>query len=555
MFCMPGSDVAPLPRLGEVFFDVRGNSRTMRLSWYADTGVAVFSIWQGGTCTGTFRVPIADLPRLVDALKRGPAGATAPGADVPGAARQVQNASAAMPEGPGGPSLRAGGSVPGPPGDPLAAGAPAAGYPGPAPYADAGQHGSLAGYGAPDRRHVRSDPGAYGGYPDPAARGGYAEPGAYGGYPDPVESSGQATRRPHTEPGGYGGYPNPAVPPGQAGYGGYGGYPDPGQAEPGSGQGYADPKPHSGYPDPGDRGRQPEAAAYGGYPDSGENRAHALNTGSGSHTGCPDAGAYGGYPDPDGYSRQPDQTERGNYPVVGDYSQPAETASPVARGYPQTGEHSQPAETASPAGREYPQTTGYASYPDASYPDASYPDAGEYGGQSSTQARGYREQYGRPAGAAGSHARGSYPAQDSHGGYPDPGRHLDSGLPHSPTNIPAAPQQDHTSLMPAQPDAPPWGAHPPPPPPGTPTAGLPAFTGRTEGASSRGSSGPPYPPDPYLDGELPVSGERSAADRPADDHSPAQRPVEQRSGTSCSRRSEDESARELPYGYPPPVGR
>jgi hypothetical protein len=27
----------------------------MRLSWYADTGVAVFSIWQGGTCTGTFR--------------------------------------------------------------------------------------------------------------------------------------------------------------------------------------------------------------------------------------------------------------------------------------------------------------------------------------------------------------------------------------------------------------------------------------------------------------------------------------------------------------------
>ena len=74
MGSMSASDAAPLPRLGEVFFDVRGESRTMRLSWYADTGVAVFSIWQGGTCTGTFRLPIADLPRMVEALRRGPHG-------------------------------------------------------------------------------------------------------------------------------------------------------------------------------------------------------------------------------------------------------------------------------------------------------------------------------------------------------------------------------------------------------------------------------------------------------------------------------------------------
>jgi hypothetical protein len=74
MGSMSASDAAPLPRLGEVFFDVRGESRTMRLSWYANTGVAVFSIWQGGTCTGTFRLPIADLPRMVEALQRGPHG-------------------------------------------------------------------------------------------------------------------------------------------------------------------------------------------------------------------------------------------------------------------------------------------------------------------------------------------------------------------------------------------------------------------------------------------------------------------------------------------------
>lgn len=69
---MSASDAAPLPRLGEVFFDVRGNSRSMRLSWYGDTGVAVFSIWQNGTCTGTFRLPIGELPRMAEALRRGP---------------------------------------------------------------------------------------------------------------------------------------------------------------------------------------------------------------------------------------------------------------------------------------------------------------------------------------------------------------------------------------------------------------------------------------------------------------------------------------------------
>ena len=86
MGSMSASDAAPLPRLGEVYFDVRGESRSMRLSWYADTGVAVFSIWQGGTCTGTFRLPIADLPRMVEALQRGPHG------DARGEARDPRDA-------------------------------------------------------------------------------------------------------------------------------------------------------------------------------------------------------------------------------------------------------------------------------------------------------------------------------------------------------------------------------------------------------------------------------------------------------------------------------
>jgi len=44
----------------------------MRLSWYADTGIAVFSIWQGGRCTGTFRLPMEDLARMTEILQRGP---------------------------------------------------------------------------------------------------------------------------------------------------------------------------------------------------------------------------------------------------------------------------------------------------------------------------------------------------------------------------------------------------------------------------------------------------------------------------------------------------
>lgn len=92
MGAMSASDAAPLPRLGEVFFDVRGNSRSMRLSWYADTGVAVLSIWQGGMCTGTFRLAIDDLPRMVETLQRGPDGQRAqpPAAHRPGADDPLQ---------------------------------------------------------------------------------------------------------------------------------------------------------------------------------------------------------------------------------------------------------------------------------------------------------------------------------------------------------------------------------------------------------------------------------------------------------------------------------
>jgi hypothetical protein len=57
----------------------------MRVSWYADTEIAVFSIWQGGTCTGTFRLPIPELPRMIEALRKGPPGAAGRGSRSPAA--------------------------------------------------------------------------------------------------------------------------------------------------------------------------------------------------------------------------------------------------------------------------------------------------------------------------------------------------------------------------------------------------------------------------------------------------------------------------------------
>ena len=63
--------VAPLPSAGEVFLDARGDGRAMRVSWHAEADVVVLSLWSGGTCTGTFRLPVEDVPDMIDALRDG----------------------------------------------------------------------------------------------------------------------------------------------------------------------------------------------------------------------------------------------------------------------------------------------------------------------------------------------------------------------------------------------------------------------------------------------------------------------------------------------------
>lgn len=60
-----------LPSTGEVFLDTRGGSRALRVSWHSEAGVVVLSLWRAGTCVGTFRLPIDEVPDLVDALRQG----------------------------------------------------------------------------------------------------------------------------------------------------------------------------------------------------------------------------------------------------------------------------------------------------------------------------------------------------------------------------------------------------------------------------------------------------------------------------------------------------
>jgi hypothetical protein len=229
MGSMSASDAAPLPRLGEVYFDVRGESRSMRLSWYADTGVAVFSIWQGGTCTGTFRLPIADLPRMVAALQRGPHGDARGPRDARGTAEQQgrtdqRGGHAREPR----PEPDTGYSDPGYSGP--YAGPPAAYGEEPAPdYPDRPGQGRRAepateayreGQGDEYRRtgaHGRHEEEARQGYRDDSLPGGYrGEPG--GGY------RGQPGGGYRSEPGGYRGEP-----------GGYRGEPGGYRSEPGGG--------------------------------------------------------------------------------------------------------------------------------------------------------------------------------------------------------------------------------------------------------------------------------------------------------------------------------
>ncbi|MDR7300185.1 hypothetical protein [Haloactinomyces albus] len=55
----------------EVFLDDRGPERVLRMSWHAEHRIVVLSLWNGNQCMATFRLPVAQVPVVVQALTSG----------------------------------------------------------------------------------------------------------------------------------------------------------------------------------------------------------------------------------------------------------------------------------------------------------------------------------------------------------------------------------------------------------------------------------------------------------------------------------------------------
>ncbi|MDQ6873871.1 MAG: hypothetical protein M3042_02240 [Actinomycetota bacterium] len=63
--------VRRLPVRREMFLDVRGPDRALRITSHPEAGAVVLSIWHGDRCTASFQLPVEDTGRLISALASG----------------------------------------------------------------------------------------------------------------------------------------------------------------------------------------------------------------------------------------------------------------------------------------------------------------------------------------------------------------------------------------------------------------------------------------------------------------------------------------------------
>jgi hypothetical protein len=63
--------VRPLPELGSIYLDARGDERALRVSWHHESGVVVLSLWRDNVCAGSFRLTIDEVPELIELLRAG----------------------------------------------------------------------------------------------------------------------------------------------------------------------------------------------------------------------------------------------------------------------------------------------------------------------------------------------------------------------------------------------------------------------------------------------------------------------------------------------------
>ena len=61
----------PLPETGSVFLDARGGDRALRVSWHAEAGLVVLSLWHGNVCGASFRLAVDEVPDLIETLRAG----------------------------------------------------------------------------------------------------------------------------------------------------------------------------------------------------------------------------------------------------------------------------------------------------------------------------------------------------------------------------------------------------------------------------------------------------------------------------------------------------
>lgn len=65
------AEIHELPVVREWFTDDRSPVRRLQATWHGERRLVVLSLWQGDTCTGTFRLPIAEAGPLIGVLTAG----------------------------------------------------------------------------------------------------------------------------------------------------------------------------------------------------------------------------------------------------------------------------------------------------------------------------------------------------------------------------------------------------------------------------------------------------------------------------------------------------
>jgi hypothetical protein len=77
------AEVIAFPARGDVFFDLRGDDRTLRVSWHPELKLVVLSLWRDGRCSATFRMSAEDVPQFVSTLVEGLAECIPPSMSAP----------------------------------------------------------------------------------------------------------------------------------------------------------------------------------------------------------------------------------------------------------------------------------------------------------------------------------------------------------------------------------------------------------------------------------------------------------------------------------------